>query len=197
MPEPTASRSAVARGVGYAVALAGIAVLATALHRHGHTQGDDFALYLRQARSIFDGDIGAVIADNRFAVLNSDSAFSPIGYPWGWPLVLSPFVHLWGLDYERLKLVEVGMLCAWLVLFHGIVRRRLGRLAAVAATAVLATAPVYLVHTDQLLTELPFLAAVALFVWWYDRIRGSNSLLTAPLAQLVTLGCLVALYSPA
>jgi hypothetical protein len=78
------------------------------------------------------------------------------------------------------------------VLFHGIVRRRLGRLAAVATTAVLATAPLYLVHTDQLLTELPFLAAVALFVWWYDRIRSTNSLLSAPLAQLVVLGCLVA-----
>ena len=23
-------------------------------------------------------------------------AFSPIAYPWGWPLLLSPFVHLWG-----------------------------------------------------------------------------------------------------
>jgi hypothetical protein len=27
---------------------------------------------LRQARSILDGDIGAVVADNRFAVLNVD-----------------------------------------------------------------------------------------------------------------------------
>ena len=47
------------------------------LHRNGHAQGDDFALYLRQARSIFDGDIGAVVADNRFAVLNSDRAVQP------------------------------------------------------------------------------------------------------------------------
>lgn len=171
------------------VALAG--ALAIALHRNGHTQGDDFALYLRQARSIFDGDIGAVVADNRFAVLNSDATFSPIAYPWVWPLVLSPFVHLWGFDYDRLKLVEVGLYCVWLVLLHGIVRRRLGRIVAIAVVAVFATAPAYLAHTDQLLTEIPHLVAVAGFIWWYDRVRSRTNLLDASFADLVTLGALV------
>lgn len=118
-----------ARGgrAGHAAAL-GTVVLAAAvagmlLHRTGHTQGDDFALYLRQARSVFDGDIAAVVADNRFAVLYSDNSFSPIAYPWGWPLLLAPFVHLWGLDYDRLKVLEValmigaGLLVRWLLLY--------------------------------------------------------------------------------
>ena len=71
-----------------------------------------------------------VVADNRFAVINSTGAFSPYAYPWGLPLLLSPFVHLWDLDYNRLKLVEVAAFCIWLVLVHGIVRRRLGRVLA-------------------------------------------------------------------
>ena len=52
---------------------------ACCLHRNGHTQGDDFALYLRQARSLFDGDSAQVVADNRFTVINSGgrSARSP------------------------------------------------------------------------------------------------------------------------
>ena len=112
------------------------AAVAIALHRNGHTQGDDFALYLRQARSLFDGDVAQVVADNRFTVINSGGAFSPIAYPWGWPLLLSPFVHLWGFDYDRLKLLEVAAFCVWLVLVHGIVRRRAGRLLALAVTAV-------------------------------------------------------------
>ena len=53
------------------------ALVAILLHRNGHTQGDDFALYSRQARSVFDGDIGQVLADNRFTVTNSASGFSP------------------------------------------------------------------------------------------------------------------------
>ena len=192
MPPPTASRAAVVRGVGYVVALAGIAVLATALHRHGHAQGDDFALYLRQARSIFDGDIGAVIDDNRFGVLNSDTAFSPIGYPWVWPLVLSPFVHFWGLDYDRLKLVTVAMFCAWLVLVFGIVRRRLGRWPALGVTACIATAPRFLLHTDQLLSEYAYFVAIAVVIWWCDRVHRSSDLVRAPRTQLVALGVLMA-----
>jgi hypothetical protein len=185
----TSSRWVHGAALAAVVAVAG--VVATLLHRNGHTQGDDFALYLRQARSIFDGDIGAVVADNRFAVLNSDAAFSPIAYPWVWPLLLSPFVHLWGYDYDRLKLVEVALFMVWLVLLHGIVRRRLGRVAALAVVAVLGTAPLYLAHTDQLLTEIPHLVAVATFLWWYDRIRRDATLLTATRSQLVTLGALV------
>lgn len=193
MPELTTRRAGVARGIGYAAALLGVAVLATALHRHGHTQGDDFALYLRQARSIFEGDVGAVIDDNRFSVLNSDSGFSPIGYPWGWPLVLSPFVHLWGLDYDRLKLVTVLMFCTWLVLLFGIVRRRIGRWAALGVTACIATSPLFLAHTDQLLSEYAFFVAIGLVIWWCDRIQRTADIVTATQAPLVVLGALMAL----
>ncbi len=181
------------RTLALGVVVIGSGILAVQLHRNGHTQGDDFALYLRQARSIFDGDIGAVVADNRFAVLNSDSAFSPIAYPWVWPLLLSPFVHLWEYDFERLKLVEVAIFMVWLVLLHGIVRRRIGRLPALALVAVVGTAPLYLAHTDQLLTEFPHLAAVAVFVWWYDRVRSRATLLTASRSDLIVLGALVTL----
>ena len=193
MDRPTATVTSVARLLALP-AIVGIgAFLAVSLHRTGHTQGDDFALYLRQARSLFDGDVGQVVADNRFAVLNSDSAFSPIAYPWGWPLLLSPFVNYWGLNYDRLKLVEVAMYCLWLVLLHGIVRRRIGWWPAIAIVAVFATAPLYLAHTDQLLTEIPHLATVAVVIWWYDRLRGNATLLTASTGQLIALGALITL----
>jgi hypothetical protein len=173
--------------------LVGAAVLAIALHRTGHTQGDDFALYIRQARSVFEGDSGTVIADNRFAVVNSDRAFSPIGYPWGWPLILSPFVHLWGYDYDRLKLVEVGLFCVWLAFLHGVTRRRLGRWPALGIVAVFGTSPVFLAHTDQLITEIPHLAVVGLFLWWFDRVTSRSTLLAAPTRDLLMLGALGAL----
>jgi len=165
-------------------------VIAEATHRNGHTQGDDFALYLRQARSLFDGDVGAVISDNRFSVLYSDNSFSPVAYPWGWPILLAPFVHLWGLDYDRLKVLVVITYCAFLLLFHGIVRRRLGRVLALGATAVLATAPPYLTHTDELISEFPHLLAVSIFVWWYDRVRRKGPLHLAAARDLVVLGVL-------
>jgi type IV secretory pathway VirB2 component (pilin) len=180
------------RALALGLVVGGAVVLAIELHRRGHAQGDDFALYLRQAQSIFEGDIGAVVADNRFAVLNSDPQFSPIAYPWGWPLLLSPLVHAWGLDYDRLKLVEVALFAVWLVLMHGIVRRRIGRWTALAVVAVIGTAPQFLAHTDRLMSEFPYVATVGVVIWCYDRIHARASLLTARVVDLVVLGVLVA-----
>ena len=97
----------------------------------------------------------------------------------------------WGLDYERLKLVEVAAFCVWLVLVHGIVRRRAGRIVALALTAVLATAPVFLLHTDQLLSEFPHMAAVAGVIWMLDRIMTRHRMTTAPTLDLIVLGLLM------
>lgn len=173
--------------------LIGSGVLAVALHRAGHTEGDDFALYLRQARSIFDGDPGQVIADNRFAVNNSSAVFSPIGYPWGWPLILSPFVWRWGLDYDQLKLIEVASFLVFLVFLHGIVRRRIGAVAALGVVMVIGTSPAYLRHTEQLLTEFPYLAALGAVLWWLDRTMAASKLIDARIGHLVTLGVFAAL----
>ncbi len=192
MPRRASLDSPTARAAALGAVVGGGAVLAILLHRHGHSQGDDFALYLRQARSVFDGDAAQVVADNRFSVVNDTAAFSPIAYPWGWPLLLSPFVKLFGYDYERLKLVVVALMCCWLVLFHGIVRRRVGRGLALGATAVLATAPVFLGHTDYLLSEYPYLVAVGVVVWWYDRTRTRGMLIGGSTRDLVVLGVLAA-----
>jgi hypothetical protein len=171
--------------------VAGAAICATRLHRNGHLTGDDFALYINQARSVFEGNIGDVISDNRFLWTNSVGV-TPQLYPWGFPLLLAPIVRLWGISaYDRMKIVEVACLCGWLVLYHGIVRRRAGRVAAIALTALFATAPVYLLHTDQLLTEFPHMAATALFLWWLDRVMQRSNLTAASVRDLVTLGVLM------
>ena len=177
-------------GALLALLVAFTAYVAANLHRRGHTTGDDFALYLRQATSLFNGNMAQVISDNLLLAKNSVGV-TPGMYPWGYPLLLSPVVRQFGLDYERLKLVDVAALCVWLVLFHGIVRRRAGRIVALALTAVFATAPVYLLHTDQLLTELPHMAAVAGVIWMLDRIMTRHRMTTAPTLDLIVLGLLM------
>ena len=179
-----------ASAAALAVVIAVAAYVAVSLHRRGHTTGDDFALYLRQAQSLFEGNIGQVISDNRLLWSNS-TGVTPQMYPWGFAVVLAPFVRVFGLDYDKLKLVEVACLCLWLVLFHGIVRRRTDRVVALVVTAVFATAPVYLVHTDMLLTEFPHMLAVAVVIWWLDRVLLQHRLTQAPTSDLVVLGLLM------
>ena len=169
-----------------------VAWLALSVHRSGHAWGDDFALYVRQAQSLFDGNVGKVIADNHFNVDNAaNPGFSPYVYPWGWPLLLSPFLRLFGLQYDRLKWVEVACMCGFLFFFHELLRVRMHRWVAFATIISLGTTLAYLLHTDHLLSEFPFMLATAITLWWLDRCRqGHHRLHMATQRQLVVLGLL-------
>jgi hypothetical protein len=60
------------------------------------------------------------------------------------------------------------------------------------AVAVIGTTLAYLVHTDHLLSELPYMFAVAVTFWWLDHCRaGHHRLHMATKNQLVTLGLLM------
>lgn len=173
------------------VVLVAVGILAVGTHRRGIGWGDDYTLYLRQARSLFDGNIGQVIADNHDNVLlAAKPGFSPFVYPWGWPLVLAPFVRLFGLDYERLKVVEVGCWLVFLGFFHAVLRRRMIPWLAIGTVAAIGTSMPYLRHTGQLLSEFPYLAFVAATLWWLDRCRRGGRLDLASRRDLVVLGLL-------
>ena len=55
----------------------------------------------------------------------------------------------------------------------------------------MATAPALLSHTGQLLSEFPHAAAVAVVIWWLDRMRTRGPLVGAAARDLVVLGVLV------
>ena len=82
------------------------------------------------------------------------------------------------------------------MLIHGVVRRRIGTVAAIAITLTVATVPLLLAHTDSILSE--YLAAAA--VGAVDLVARPHpprhplmrSLITARRRDLVVLGLLVA-----
>ena len=164
----------------------------------GHGWGDDFSLYVNQARSLVQGDVGRTIADNHFAVDNSAwHTFSPYVYPWGLPLLLAPVMMLTGtvdpttgIDFGPLKLVISLSFAVALFAFHHVCRRRVHLLGAVLLPAFFATTYWFVIHTDQILSELPFLMWVMLFLVWLDRVRERDLLLGSDRWQLVVLGVL-------
>jgi hypothetical protein len=168
-----------------------VAVASISLHFRGQTWGDDFALYVRQARGLVDGNVGQVIADNHFNVDNAAKpGFSPYVYPWGFPILLAPFYRLFGLDYGKLKLVEVACLCGFLWFFHEVLRRRQPRWLAVGTVATIGTTLTYLQFTNFILSEYPYMLVAAITVWWLDRCRRDGPLDTASPRQLIVLGLL-------
>lgn len=189
------------RWVNWAAA-AGISVFALWFWQgfwlEGHNGGDDFALYLNQGRSLIQGDVGATLADTRFTVDNSAwHTFSPYAYPWGLPILIAGMMALTGtvdqatgIDYTPFKfLITVCFLIA-LFAYHAMLRRRVHPIGSVVLPLFFATNFVYVLHVDNVLSELPFMMALLLFVVGWDRVREAGGLLGPRLWPLVGLGLL-------
>jgi len=168
-----------------------VAWVAARLHHPGHSWGDDFALYLRQAKSLVDGNVGQVIADNHFNLtVSGPPGFSPLVYPWGFPMLLAPFYRAFGMDYLKLKMAMVFIYMMYLWFFHRLLRRRMQEWLAFATVAVMGTSLVYLRHTDFLLSELPYMFTSVVALWWLDRCRRHGRIHDATRNELVVLGIL-------
>ncbi|HEX2192314.1 MAG TPA: glycosyltransferase family 39 protein [Acidimicrobiales bacterium] len=169
-----------------------IGIVAMMNHFSGVDWGDDFALYMSQAKALNTGNIAEVVENTRYAVDNSGwNTFSPYLYPWGWPLLVAPVYAVFGLDYEAIKVLEVIALCVFLLVFYVLVRRRTGPVPATALTLLIGLSPSFVGATDTVLSDLPFLCFVGLTLWWMDqcRIRG---ILTCGRRDLLILGLLLA-----
>jgi hypothetical protein len=165
----------VAGGLALLVGL--MALLMYASQRPGHWWGDDWALYVRQAKSLVDGDPGAITADNEFTVTRSLGApFSPPLYPWGFPLILAPFVAVVGIDVDALAIVPVlsasAFACAWFAL----ARRRLGTTVAFVSTPAITLTPLLFSWSELIQSEWPFLAVTFAMLVAIDRAVESRVL---------------------
>jgi hypothetical protein len=79
----------------------------------GHNWGGDFSMYIMNARNIVRG---APYAQTGY-VYNPDLPnYGPKAYPPIFPLMLAPFIAIWGVNLKVLKLV--GVICFAIELFY-------------------------------------------------------------------------------
>jgi len=83
----------------------------------GHNWGGDFALYIEQAIALSEGSLNELYEQNKFAMEHSQYALGPFLYPIGFPLILSPFIAVFGLDFMLLKYVVFFFSLGSFVLF--------------------------------------------------------------------------------
>ncbi len=179
--------------LGVGLICAAIFLLCRSMQEQGHGWGDDFALYIDQARALTDGSVADVTSLTRFALDNSAySTFSAYVYPWVFPFLLAPIVALRGLDYSALKLVGTLSFVIALFFLHRIARHRVGDVAAVAIMLAVGFNNVYIGYTDAVLSDLTFAALVLITLWWTDRIIRTGTLFGTARRPLVVLGLLAA-----
>jgi len=185
-------RELVMRSLPTALVLLGLGLLYRGIQERGHDWGDDFSLYINQARGLVRGDVGRVSADTRYALDNSGwSSFGPTLYPWGFPILLAPLVLLGGIDYELFKVLQTACLCVALLCFHRLLVRRVPPVPAVALVLVVALSVPYAWWTNSVTSDFPSLCFVFVTLVWIDRCRERVVWEAEARRSLVALGLLL------
>ena len=160
-----------------ALLVGALAVVMYSTHRAGHWWGDDWALYIRQAKGLLDGHPNRVLTENEFTVNMSDgSEFSPPLYPWGFPLILAPFVAVVGVNLDKLTIVPVLCACLFACCWYYLARRRVGVVPALIGVAAVTITPLLLSWTELIQSEWPFLAVVGVALVCLDWVAASGAL---------------------
>ena len=167
--------------------------LARSMQEEGHGWGDDFALYIDQARGLTDGSVGEVVALTRYALDNSAyHTFSADVYPWVFPMLLAPVVAWKGIDYSALKFVVTLCFVAALFVMQRVFRHRIGEIGALVIMLAVGLNNIYLGYTDAVLTDMTFMLAVFVALWWMDRVIVRGRLFGAAWQPLFGMGVLAA-----
>ena len=128
--------------------------------REGHPWGDDFAMYILHAKSILEGrpysDIGFIP--------NPAAIIAPRAYPPLFPLMMTPVIAWAGINLDALKLMIALLLALTIALFDVAFRDHLNIADRVIWIGLFAFNPVIMTYKDLILSDVPFLALVALFI---------------------------------
>ena len=172
--------------------------------RRGHEWGDDWAWYVLQAKSIWEGTTDEFIEISDFTNYQSTSHLGPLAYPWGYPLILAPFYALNGISPLTLKIPALIFYAGFLLVLYLFASSRLTRTESLLLVSLFAFNPLLLGFLDQILSDVPFLffSTLTLYLatrgeprgWWHYASIGAAVFFTTFLRAtgLLLLGSFLA-----
>lgn len=160
---------------------------------HGHTMNGDYALYIRQSKAIIDKDILDVKSTMQFMLNNSsDDKFSPLLYPWGFPILLSPVYKLFGIDFYAFKLYVLLFYVTAIVFIYLLFSRRSEFKWQAFFIALLIGMQVrYISFLNLVLSEMPYLFFVFFSVYCVKRIYENNKVKHNNMFSYIAVGILL------
>jgi hypothetical protein len=142
----------------------------------GHNWGGDFALYIEQAIALSEGSLNELYEQNKFAMEHSQYALGPFLYPIGFPLILSPFIAVFGLDFMLLKYVVFFFSLGSFVLFSWLSRKFTTNTWLILIVSILYFLhPSTLTYTDNILSDFPYLFFTLLVLFYYYKPRNTRN----------------------
>ena len=125
-------------------------VLLSAVLTDGHGWGDDFALYLQQAKNIAEKH---EYSNSGYIYNEREPLYSPRLYPPVYPFFLSIVYKLFGLDFIKLKTVSVIFYVFYLGLLFIFFRKRFSFLISILVVILFGLDPDYFMELDQILSD--------------------------------------------
>lgn len=140
----------------------------------GNGWGGDFSEYIAQARAIVTGTIDEQVKNNSYIIANSPPMLGDAVYPWGFPLLMSPFYAIFGHNIFALK-IPVMICFAFTVLFcNFLFRRHFSIFQAEIATLFIAFNPVLIFFCNSSLSDIPFLCFSIITVYFCEKLYFSD-----------------------
>lgn len=124
---------------------------------NGQNWGDDFASYILQARSVYEGTIASFVESNSFAMGESTRVIGPGAYPWGLPIILAPVYAVFGLDTMAFKFVILLFFVGFLTLMWCGLRSGIDTRQRILIVSLFGFNPYFLAFGDNVLSDIPFL----------------------------------------
>src|SRR5690348_17516098 len=145
----------------------GIFYLATI--RQGHDWGDDFSLYIQQAKNIAEG-----VSFTHTNYLHFSPYVGPNAYPPIFPLFLAPIYKLFGLNLTAMKVGVILTFLITLLIFIQIIKNDLSQGLQLALITVIGLNPYFWDLKDQIMSDIPFLVPAYLSIYLVYRAYQSN-----------------------
>ena len=122
--------------------------------RAGHEWGDDFAMYILQAKHITEGQWSAPV---EYIYNPALPAMGPPAYPPLFPLLLAPIYGMFGMDLRLMKMEQVLFLAAAFYFLFELSRTKLGSKPPLLLVAVSAASPYLWQAKEHITSDIPFL----------------------------------------
>jgi len=125
----------------------------------GHDWGGDFSQYIQQAFNIVEKNTQDFSWD-----------LDPWkNYPPGFPVLLSPLIKFFGLNYKILKFPNIIYWLIFLLALYPIMKKRMKEETAILCISVMATSPFLFFFKQHVLSDLPFIAFLYGSIYYFEK----------------------------
>ncbi len=159
----------------YLALLMGFSALLCFLCIHqGHVWGDDFSLYIAQAKSLLEGTTDNLLQKNIYLTDNSEilegGPIGPYLYPVGFPLLLSGVYAVKGLDFFAMKIYcSLFFIVALPLIYHLFSAKFKDKKYGLLLTIYIALNFAFLSFMDNVLSDMPFFFSVILGMYLIEK----------------------------